>query len=96
MGLRTDGTVIAVGWNDYGQCDVDNWTDIVQVAAGGVHTVGLKVHGTVVTAYIGDENLLTEWILESVVPPNWPLIGGIIAAVVAGLTIFFELRSRHA
>jgi alpha-tubulin suppressor-like RCC1 family protein len=42
--------VVAVGWNDYGQCYVSDWTDIVQVAAGGYHTVGLKANGTVVAA----------------------------------------------
>ena len=31
-----------------GQCNVGSWTDIVQVAAGGYHTVGLKSDGTVV------------------------------------------------
>jgi hypothetical protein len=30
--------------------DVSNWTDIVQVAAGGYHTVGLKSNDTVLTA----------------------------------------------
>jgi hypothetical protein len=44
----SDGTVIAVGYNYYGQCNVGGWTDIVQVAAGGFHTVGLKSDGTVV------------------------------------------------
>jgi alpha-tubulin suppressor-like RCC1 family protein len=48
VGLKADGTVVAVGHNDYGQCNVSEWTDIVQVAAGGFHTVGLKSDGTVV------------------------------------------------
>ena len=48
VGLKSDGTVVAVGWNTYGQCDVGSWTDIVQVAAGEGHTVGLKSDGTVV------------------------------------------------
>ena len=30
------------------QCDVGGWTDIIQVAAGEWHTVGLKSDGTVV------------------------------------------------
>jgi len=50
VGLKSDGTVVAVGSNDYGQCNVGNWTGIVQVAAGGYHTVGLKSNGTVVAA----------------------------------------------
>lgn len=28
VALKTDGTVVAVGSNDYGQCDVGGWTDI--------------------------------------------------------------------
>ena len=48
VGLKSDGTVVAVGWNDYGQCDVSEWTDIVAVSAGYYHTVGLKSDGTVV------------------------------------------------
>jgi hypothetical protein len=42
VGLKDDGTVVAVGDNTYGQCNVGNWTDITKVAAGGYHTVGLK------------------------------------------------------
>jgi len=48
VGLKSDGTVVAVGHNYYGQCDVGGWTDITQVATGGYHTVGLRSDGTVV------------------------------------------------
>ncbi len=48
VGLKTDGTVVAVGLNNYGQCNVGGWTDIRQVSAGLVHTVGLKTDGMVV------------------------------------------------
>lgn len=27
VGLKSDGTVTAVGWNMFGQCDVGGWTD---------------------------------------------------------------------
>ena len=52
MGLKSDGTVVAVGYNCYGQLDVGSWSNIVQVAAGEIHTVGLKSDGTVVA--VGD------------------------------------------
>jgi len=48
VGLKSDGTVVAVGSNPYCQCNVDGWTDIIQVAVGEGHTVGLKSDGTVV------------------------------------------------
>jgi len=48
VGLRSDGTVVAVGDNFFGQCNIGGWTDIVQVAAGAVHTVGVKADDTVV------------------------------------------------
>ncbi len=47
-GLKADGTVVAVGYNKYGQCDVSGWSDIVAVSAGFNHTVGLEADGTVV------------------------------------------------
>ena len=54
VGLKSDGTVVAVGYNDDGQCDVSDWTDIVAVSARNYHTVGLKSDGTVVA--VGDND----------------------------------------
>jgi hypothetical protein len=51
--------VVAAGGNDYGQCNVDNWTDMIQVAAGIYHTAGVRSNGTVVAA--GDEIELAKW-----------------------------------
>ena len=48
VGLKSDGTVVAVGYNDYGQCNVSGWSNIVAVSCGRHHTVGLKSDGTVV------------------------------------------------
>ncbi len=50
VGLKSDGTVIAAGRNNFAQCDVSDWTDIVAVEAVGSDTVGLKSDGTVVAA----------------------------------------------
>ena len=48
LGLTNDGKVLAYGNNEYGQCDVSEWTDIVDIAAGSNFSLGLKVDGTVV------------------------------------------------
>jgi alpha-tubulin suppressor-like RCC1 family protein len=48
LGLKSDGTVVGVGWDNHGQLNVSGWTDIVQVAAGAYHSLGLKSDGTVV------------------------------------------------
>ena len=48
VGLKNDGTVVAVGFNLDDQCDVSKWKDIVAISAGFKHTVGLKSDGTVV------------------------------------------------
>lgn len=54
VGLRKGGTVIAVGDNDYGQCNVygEEWEDIIAISAGDFHTVGLKSDGSVVATEI--------------------------------------------
>jgi len=56
VGLRSNGEVVAVGYNwghhETGRCDVSDWTDIIQVSAGQHHTAGLESNGTVVA--VGD------------------------------------------
>ena len=50
VGLKSDGTLVAVG-GGYGT-NVGSLTDIVQVVVGELHTVGVKTDGTVVA--VGD------------------------------------------
>jgi alpha-tubulin suppressor-like RCC1 family protein len=53
VGLKSNGTVVAVGLNTNGSVSgVSSWTGITQVAAGSGHTVGLESDGTVVA--VGD------------------------------------------
>ena len=44
--VRSDGKVVGVGRGDQGRLDLEDWTDIVAVSAGG-HTVGLRSNGQV-------------------------------------------------
>lgn len=47
-GLKSDGSVIVTGSNEYGQCNVSSWKNIIEVSATSSTTVGLKTDGTVV------------------------------------------------
>lgn len=56
VALKSDGTVVAVGRNKEGECNVSRWCDIEAVAAGNVHmatntgnahTIALKSDNTV-------------------------------------------------
>lgn len=48
VAILSDGSVAAVGSNEFGQCDVSAWSDIVAVYAGANFTVGLHADGSVV------------------------------------------------
>lgn len=47
VGLKSDGSVVAEGWDSNGECSVLRWKDITAIAVGGYHTVGLCEDGTV-------------------------------------------------
>lgn len=53
VGLKTDGTVVAVGYMSSEKHEINNWTNIVAVSAGDSHTVGLKSDGTVIAVGSG-------------------------------------------
>jgi len=63
LGLKADGTVVAVGYNEYAQCVVAHWTDIIQVLGGRYHTVGLEGDGTLLTTGWNDYGQLNvgDW-----------------------------------
>ena len=54
LGLKSDGTVVAVGNNVYGERDVSSWSSIAQVASFRWHTLSLKPDGTAVA--VGDNS----------------------------------------
>lgn len=63
VALKEDGTVIAAGKNDNGQCNVSSWRNVVAVACDTNGTVGLTSQGTVL--YTGStyhrQNQCTGW-----------------------------------
>jgi alpha-tubulin suppressor-like RCC1 family protein len=64
VGLKADGTVVASGENELGQCNVSEWKDIVAIAAGGMYTAAMKKDGTVLVT--GRSNYTTGtkgWVL---------------------------------
>ena len=54
VGLKSDGTVVAVGDNEHNQLEVSEWEHVISIAAGDYHTVGLTSTGKVL--YAGDRN----------------------------------------
>jgi hypothetical protein len=78
VGIRPDGTVVATGNNDDGQCNVDGWTGIWHVAAGFGHTVGLEEGGTVVATGNNDDGQCNVggWAdISLVVAGDWHTVG---------------------
>lgn len=61
--LKNDGKVTAYGQNTYGENNVNEWEDIVDIACGEDYTIGLKSDGTVVA--VGNNNKgqcdVSEW-----------------------------------
>lgn len=50
FGLRSDGTVVMASEDYYGQGVTAEWTDIVDMAAGGGFVIGVKSDGTILSA----------------------------------------------
>ena len=50
VGLRTNGTIVSGGHDQYGQRRTSNWTDIVFVAANKSATIGIKADGSALFA----------------------------------------------
>ena len=50
VGLRSDGTVVAAGNNHCGQCDVEEWKDVVYIDAKGQCTIGITRDGRLLFA----------------------------------------------
>lgn len=53
--LKSNGTVITTGKNDFGQCNTKDWKDIIEIVSGGDHTIGLRKDGRVVATGKNDK-----------------------------------------
>ena len=54
-GLCKDGTVRAVGFNEYHECHTETWQNVISIGAGIFYTMALCQDGTVLTTML-DEN----------------------------------------
>ena len=54
--LRRDGTVLACGSDEYGQCGVSQWKNVTMICAGAYHTAALLADGTVLAVGRDTEN----------------------------------------
>ena len=61
VGVEDDKTVVSTGYNEDGQSNIEQWTDIVSVSAKGVVTIGLKSDGTVVAAHRLSNIDVSDW-----------------------------------
>ncbi len=76
--LKSNGTVVANGLSDQGQCDVGRWRNVVQLVTGRKFTAGLKEDGTVLVAGgSGHEfDSVSEWTdIVSLAASNDHLVG---------------------
>ena len=59
VAVKTDGTVVATGENEYGQFDVSAWNNVFSVASAYSSSIGLRTDGTVLVA--GIESEASQW-----------------------------------
>ena len=62
IGLKSNGTVVAEGYDKEGACNVTNWSNIISVISDNGTSYGLKSDGTVlVTGYRSKRDDTTSW-----------------------------------
>lgn len=61
IAIKSDGTVMAAGNNDYARCDVSSWADVISVCANALETIGLKSDGTIISSSYANQEELSSW-----------------------------------
>jgi len=62
LGLKSDGTAIAIGENEFGQCNVENWKNIASVVASTEYSIGIGEDGDIsYSGEIGDLKEIDNW-----------------------------------
>lgn len=80
VGLRSDGKVVAVGDNEYNQCNVAEWEDIVAIAAGDWFTIGLHSDGSIEATH-PDASKFPNLYMDACTADEW---NGIVAIAAGG------------
>ena len=78
VGLRSDGTVVAAGSNEDGECDVSDWRDIIAVSTGNGCIFGLKANGTVIAVgnNLDEQCEVSNWTnIVAVSAGQWHTVG---------------------
>lgn len=76
VGLKSDGHVRAIGDNSKGQCNVEEWENVIEIAAGDWYTVALTQDGEVL---ITGENKSGSKYIDQEKLNTWENIQGIAA-----------------
>jgi alpha-tubulin suppressor-like RCC1 family protein/uncharacterized protein YjdB len=97
VALKSDGTVVGWGWNDYGQLGdgtttsrtfpvaVPGLTGVKAVSAGAIHTVALKTDGTLMAwGYNLEGELGDGTIIQRWSPVAVPLLSNVVAVAAGG------------
>lgn len=73
IGLKSDGTVVSAGIENYGELQVfgDEWSDIVQIDTGGFFTAGLKSDGTVIVTPDNEYRTFTQNDINNIQDAIW-------------------------
>lgn len=63
VAIQTDGTLLHIGSNKYGQCDISDWNNITNIYSGGFHTIGLTESGTCIAvgSNVDGQCDVSEW-----------------------------------